>query len=69
MEWIDVNERLPRHHKSVLMFDSDTDMMVGYYDSKIQLWQGEYNEYVYDKATKVTHWMPLPEPPKNDFKE
>ncbi len=58
--WISVKDRLPETRKRVLVFikkpanytSIDTDRMV---DDKWVRW-GRY----------VTHWMPLPEPPKGD---
>lgn len=63
-EWIDVNERLPENHKSVLIFDSDKDMLVGFYSEELNMWHSEFSNFVYDGESKVTHWTPLPKPPK-----
>jgi hypothetical protein len=58
MEWIDVNERLPEKHGWYLVFDEYFDEIeVSYYD--LEFSTGNIEGY-----TKVTHWMPLPEPPK-----
>ncbi len=65
-EWIDVKDRLPEHLKSVLIFDSDKDMLVGFYSEKLNMWQSEFSDYLYEDECRVTHWMPLPEPPKGE---
>lgn len=59
-EWISVKDRLPETRKRVLVFikkpanytSIDTDRIV---DDRWVRW-GRY----------VTHWMPLPEPPKGE---
>lgn len=69
-KWISVSERLP---------EPETDVLVAFDDGEItSLWQDWKNvtvtenndplEYTVDilsgKYHTVTHWMPLPEPPK-----
>ena len=69
--WIPVSERLPKRGEYALfayakdnrnptMYAKNT-MAVGRYDQKMFLVEG--------CAVKVTHWMPLPEPPKEDHHE
>lgn len=64
-DWISVNDKLPENIRSVLVWDSvDNDVFTGYY-CKYNGWtvDGFYDvEYHFN----VTHWMPLPEPPKED---
>ena len=52
--WIPVTERLPDIGIEVLVYSEDDGICVDYYG-------GDSFGY-YD----VTHWMPLPEPPKED---
>lgn len=57
-QWISVEERLPEEHKRVLVYVNgqgsmeDTDRMR---DGRWVRWFG-----------RVTHWMPLPEPPEKE---
>lgn len=62
-KWISVEERLPEDDDDVLMM-TDMGMSMGYYcrDSFIDSWV----DYVNSDSKCVTHWMPLPEPPKED---
>ena len=52
MEWISAKDRLPELEKEVLVYDSFGKMYIGLITDG---WKGLY----------VTHWMPLPEPPKD----
>ena len=57
-EWISVDDRLPEPFESVLVFR----------DGKISI---DYNEengwFAYDlNGKRVTHWMPIPQPPKGE---
>lgn len=75
-EWISVKDRLPENDDEVLIYVS-TDIVQAYL--KDGLWKGSINVtdnmkdgYVNDRIICkqgdhfdfVTHWMPLPEPPK-----
>ena len=55
--WIPVTERLPDVGIEVLIYSEDDGVCVDYYG-------GDTFGY-YD----VTHWMPLPEPPKEEDKD
>lgn len=52
--WIPVTERLPDVGIEVLIYSEDDGVCVDYYG-------GDSFGYY-----EVTHWMPLPEPPKED---
>jgi hypothetical protein len=58
-EWISVKDRLPMGMMSVLMYVDGRGVMIGYYQPIDELWS-------YDGWMPVTHWMPLPEPPKGE---
>ncbi len=70
-EWISVQDRLPEHGATVLTYSPRGRMRVAqayipstilgsYYDPKECWWNLGGNA---GKFVKVTHWMPLPEPP------
>jgi hypothetical protein len=66
--WISVEERLPENEQIVIGYTPcDGYMFVGYYREE-KNWKQWYivtamrsTKYM---TKKVTHWMPLPEPPK-----
>ena len=59
-EWISVTDRLPPNANDVLVF-SDECIDIGYLSPSRKLW------IVYSThGNCVTHWMPLPEPPKEE---
>ena len=70
LRWIPVTDRLPE--------DDVVDRIVAYskrvlvmnkfgfvYTSRMERWI-DYNRVSWGDAQDVTHWMPLPEPPKTD---
>lgn len=70
-EWISVDERLPRSQQMVLCYTPcDGYIFVGYYQKvDSPYWKSYWNIITAMRSTKkitkkVTHWMPLPEPPK-----
>lgn len=56
--WIPVTERLPRDNERVLIHSGDY-VGCGLYTGAF--WKDEDHDYVI-----VTHWIPLPEPPKEE---
>lgn len=62
-QWIPVAERLPEEEGSVLIFSKLGGIAEGHYSQIYGIWT-QYRWNV--KDSKVTHWMPLPEPPKGD---
>ena len=64
-EWISVKDRLPGKNVNCIVhyrhayFDTDGYFAIGscYYDGE---------KFQIGLAYKVTHWMPLPEPPKGE---
>lgn len=76
MNWINVKDRLPewgkeakRGHQPFLVFNKDTlTVSVAYLTNQsietlpgFRIWKTVYESI---PLYKVTHWMPLPEPPK-----
>lgn len=55
-KWIPVTERLPDVWKHVITFDEDDGVRVNWRCGDNVSWSMGYH---------VTHWMPLPEPPKD----
>ena len=65
MEWISTKEQMPKFNKEVLLYDEFGQIGVGGLvksDNGLVEWlcDGEWRG-----VTEVTHWMPLPEPPKD----
>lgn len=66
MNWISVKDRLPEDEEAVLVyyrFDDESKMsfygiLTYYVDEPYPHWQHE------GIGLKITHWMPLPEPPE-----
>jgi hypothetical protein len=57
-EWISVNDRLPTVHENVLVWDSTIKEVEVASMTMCNEWFGVM------ACDTVTHWMPLPEPPK-----
>ena len=61
--WIPVTERLPERYKFALLWDAiDKDIFMGVLDNKREWYIPGYQ----DESFHITHWMPLPEPPKGE---
>ena len=64
-EWISVDDRLPEEKANCIVYYQhaycDND---GYWEIGICFYDGE--KFQLNSAYKVTHWMPLPEPPKGE---
>ena len=64
LKWIPVTERLPENKKCVLMYSADGGVAEGVYEESRKRWV-QWRWSVFD-VPQVTHWMPLPEPPKGE---
>lgn len=62
MEWIKIEDRLPNQPMKCLVYDEGDNMFIAYYEHTLGCWSNYDEEYNFTGA--VTHWMPLPEPPK-----
>jgi len=60
--WIPVEERLPDVDKSVLFVDKDGARYLGYHGEHGFWCHGHEDCFQIDDS--ITHWMPLPSPPK-----
>lgn len=76
VEWIEVNKELPPKNRKVLVYiigDADPEIVVSYWDQKteeddhifVRWYYGDVPMYTTSWYQKVTHWMNLPEGPKN----
>lgn len=71
-EWIPVTERLPENDAMVIGYTPcDGFMFVGYYHEENKYDWRQWYIVTAMRSTKVitkkvTHWMPLPEPPKGE---
>ena len=54
MEWISVEDRLPEETGPYLVYRKENPYPT------TRIWVAEY----WDSKTTITHWMPLPDPPK-----
>lgn len=70
MKWISVNKRLPdcisdtSLSKTVLLHDKCGNIFVGFYYFDEKEWFGEWDGDEGSWPYHVTHWMPLPPPPR-----
>lgn len=62
-DWISVKERLPDVGMPVLICGK-RHRVTAYYDNVLDAFRLTENENLCYAANCVTHWMPLPEPPK-----
>ena len=58
-KWIPVTERLPKDDRQVLACTKKGKAFSAHYDHKWKSWSVSH-------TVKITHWMPLPEPPKEE---
>lgn len=57
-EWIKCSERMPEQFKAILVFNEYGEVWSGAYD---RYWNFYCDNLLVEH---VTHWAPLPEPPK-----
>ena len=63
-KWIPVTEQLPDDGGCVLIALRWGYVDMGWYDKQFERWTSEFvNRY---EDGEITHWMPLPEPPKGE---
>lgn len=64
-DWIDVKERLPENKTNTIATNGKETYLVYYHQipesKRDDAWYIPYSDLYLEK---VTHWMPLPEPPK-----
>jgi hypothetical protein len=60
--WISVEDELPKIGKDVLVLREDGEMQVAHqYNEEIARW---WSVDGFPLKNNITHWMPLPQPPK-----
>ena len=60
-EWISVKDRLPELYKGCLICSEHGNIRTGYYSCHNEWFASEYGQNI---IKYVTHWMPLPDLPK-----
>ena len=68
MEWISVEDRLPDETDDVLLYDSQMGVFSGRISYVISHGYFNITHTTGHTANGATHWMPLPEPPKEETK-
>ena len=78
-KWISVQDRLPDFEQNVLVYAevkleniSPESMMVVTHRHKYRFadfWSWSEPSQYFNEDYKITHWMPLPEPPKEECEE
>lgn len=71
MEWINVEEETPKHHEFILVWmprlGDEGVIDTGYFVADTDHTSQKFvlcNDNEYFDSSDVTHWMPLPAPPK-----
>lgn len=62
-KWIPVTERLPNNLETVLCYTNFEEVRIWQWNERWNSWIGLVADY---GKNVVTHWMPLPEAPKED---
>lgn len=60
-EWISVKDRLPEKQCDYLVTDGDACMLAAF---RIRNYEWDFYRNDFWDSDLVTHWMPLPQPPK-----
>lgn len=62
-EWISVKDKLPEEYRIVICYDDQSERIkeAEFHHSRFNV-NSQDNEII---LHNVTHWMPLPEPPKD----
>lgn len=67
-EWISVKDRLPEKGQEVLAYRGGFigDLMDVYTYLGDDRWEDDYGYWETAETEGITHWTPLPEPPKGE---
>lgn len=67
-EWISVEDGLPDYNYEVLVLKSNGLIVVMSYHAPFDFGKRKFHWWAFgkwiDQHSQVTHWMPLPDPPK-----
>lgn len=67
-KWISCKDKMPEEYKTVLVYEKDYGVMIGELEKKF--FDTRYfiarKSGMILRTTEVTHWQPLPEPPKEE---
>lgn len=68
MKWINVKDGQPNHGDDVLIIDKNNRMAVATYNSSHESdqWRWYTKHCCGRELNIITHWIPLPEPPKDE---
>lgn len=66
--WISIKDKLPEVNRDVLVYKGGFigDLMNVYCYLGDDRWEDEYGYFDTAESEGITHWMPLPEPPKTE---
>lgn len=59
-QWIPIADRLPEPYTIVFIWDNTNKRVTDAYMTRNKVWVGISMSY------EVTHWLPMPEPPKGE---
>ena len=65
-EWISVEDRLPEKSGYYLVFTDIGRIALLAYSKKYQAFNAHDDSYSEEYVIPVTHWMPMPNPPKGE---
>ena len=65
-EWISVKDRLPEESGYYLVFTDIGRIALLAYSKKYQAFNAHDDSYLEEYVIPVTHWMPMPAPPKGE---
>lgn len=64
--WISVKDKLPQDDSDCLIYDATSNItLVGWYDIGDKVWE-DCRGFIYCDEDDITHWQPLPQPPKGE---
>lgn len=64
-QWISCKDKMPEHGVTVLIYAGNHMIMLAWYDKDMEYFYICDSDYKYNPLD-VTHWQPLPEPPKKE---